>query len=295
MHRATDRGLVLAALIDYAQRMSDDRISPTAAFTGQTWVENGLSPANFGSALGRAMYWSTRPAQVLMRRAGAATLQGMLLARHSAIDTVIADEIAEGRVSAVIELACGMSGRGHRFTSEFPDLPYIETDLPAMVARKQRALDELGPHSDNHEVRVLDAFSSHGLFNLVAELRAKYSELADGGGLAIIAEGLMNYFDEATVRNLWHRVVPLLGTGVFIGDLHTRDTNSGLLIAAYEAALGAFVRGKVHIHFQDRAAAEAAMAAEGGRGELRSPADICDVREPASAKRVWILQMRTGA
>lgn len=272
--------------------MSDARISPTAAYTGQTWVENGLSPPGFGSPLGRAMYWSTRPAQLIMRRAGAATLQGMLLARHSAIDAIIAEEIAEGRVSAVIELACGMSGRGVRFTSEFPDLPYIETDLPGMVERKQRALDELGPHAVNHEVRVLDAFSPHGLATLVAELRAKYSELADGGGIAIIAEGLQNYFSEATVRDLWQRVVPLLGTGVFVGDLHTRDTNSGLLIAAYEAALGVFVRGKIHIHFQDRAAAIAAMAQAGGQGDLLSPADICDVRELASAKRVWILQLR---
>lgn len=272
--------------------MSDARISPTAAYTGQTWVENGLSPPGFGSPLGRAMYWSTRPAQLLMRRAGAATLQGMLLARHSAIDAIIAEEIAEGRVSAVIELACGMSGRGVRFTTEFPDLPYIETDLPGMVERKQRALDELGPHAANHEVRVLDAFAANGLTALVAELRAKYSELADGGGIAIIAEGLQNYFSETTVRDLWQRVVPLLGTGVFVGDLHTRDTNSGLLIAAYEAALGVFVRGKIHIHFQDRAAAIAAMAQAGGQGELLSPADICDVREPASAKRVWILQLR---
>ena len=272
--------------------MSDARISPTAAYTGQTWVENGLSPPGFGSPLGRAMYWSTRPAQLLMRRAGAATLQGMLLARHSAIDAIIAEEIAEGRVSAVIELACGMSGRGVRFTTEFPDLPYIETDLPGMVERKQRALDELGPHAANHEVRVLDAFAANGLTALVAELRVKYSELADGGGIAIIAEGLQNYFSETTVRDLWQRVVPLLGTGVFVGDLHTRDTNSGLLIAAYEAALGVFVRGKIHIHFQDRAAAIAAMAQAGGQGELLSPADICDVREPASAKRVWILQLR---
>ncbi len=275
--------------------MSDARISPTAAYTGQTWVENGLSPPGFGSPLGRAMYWSTRPAQLIMRRAGAATLQGMLLARHSAIDAVIAEEIAEGRVSAVIELACGMSGRGVRFTSEFPDLPYIETDLPGMVERKQRALDELGPHAANHEVRVLNAFSADGLPALVAELREKYSELADGGGIAIIAEGLQNYFDEATVRGLWHRSLPLLGSGVFVGDLHTRDTNSGLLIAAYEAALGVFVRGKIHIHFEDRAAAIAAMAQEGGQGDLLSPADICDVREPASAKRVWILQMRAPA
>lgn len=272
--------------------MSDARISPTAAYTGQTWVENGLSPPSFGSPLGRAMYWSTRPAQLIMRRAGAATLQGMLLARHSAIDAIIAEEIAEGRVSAVIELACGMSGRGLRFTSEFPELPYIETDLPGMVERKQRALDELGPHAENHEVRVLDAFSPHGLATLVAELRAKHRELADGGGIAVIAEGLQNYFDEATVRDLWHRVVPCLGPGVFVGDLHTRDTNSGLLIAAYEAALGVFVRGKIHIHFQDRAEAIAAMAQEGGQGDLLSPADICDVREPASAKRVWILQLR---
>ena len=272
--------------------MSDARISPTAAYTGQTWVENGLSPPGFGSALGRAMYWSTRPAQLIMRRAGAATLQGMLLARHSAIDAIIAEEIAEGRVSAVIELACGMSGRGVRFTSEFPDLPYIETDLPGMVERKRRALDELGPHAANHEVRVLDAFAAHGLATLVAELRGKYRELADGGGIAIIAEGLQNYFDEATVRDLWQRVVPLVGSGVFVGDLHTRDTNSGLLIAAYEAALGVFVRGKIHIHFQDRVAAIAAMAQAGGQGDLLSPADICDVREPASAKRVWILQLR---
>ena len=84
----------------------------------------------------------------------------------------------------------------------------------------------------------------------------------------------------------------MLGPGVFVGDLHTRDTNSGLLIAMYQAALGFFVRGKIHIHFADRAAAIAAMAQEGGQGDLLCPADICDVRELASAKRVWIVQLR---
>jgi O-methyltransferase involved in polyketide biosynthesis len=285
--------------------MSDSRISPTAAYTGQTWVENGLSPRNFGSRLGRAMYLSTVPAQAVMRRAGVATLHGMLLARHNAIDAIVMQEIAEGRVSAVIELACGMSGRGLRFTREFPDLPYIETDLPGMVERKQRALLEVGPLSDHHQVRVLDAFSSHGLFNLVEELKAKHPALAgpkmeptsepSERGIAIVAEGLQNYFDETTVRALWRRVVPLLGSGIFVGDLHTRETNSGWLVAAYEASLSAFVRGKVHIHFADRVAALEAMREEGGIGDLQHPSDICDVAELASAKRVWIAQLRSSS
>ena len=59
---------------------------------------------------------------------GVPTLEDMLLARHRAIDDALTAAIKNGSVGQVLEIACGLSPRGWRFTERHPDLVYVETE-----------------------------------------------------------------------------------------------------------------------------------------------------------------------
>lgn len=93
------------------------RISPTAHYTGYVWVRNTLSPPALRTPQGAVLFTALQPAmRVASRFTGGLTLEQMLLQRHQIIDRVLDDAIARGRVTQVLEIAGGMSGRGLRFT-----------------------------------------------------------------------------------------------------------------------------------------------------------------------------------
>src|ERR687883_1073412 len=96
-----------------------DAISPTAHYTGHVWGRNGLSHPGLGTLEGRLLFDALAPAMVVSRALGGPTLEGMLLARHRIIDALLARAIDDGRVSQVVEVACGMSPRGWRFAERY--------------------------------------------------------------------------------------------------------------------------------------------------------------------------------
>jgi hypothetical protein len=71
-----------------------ERISPTAHYTGQCWLRNGLSHPALGTPQGQVLYDGLRPFNAVAARIGAPTLEGMLLARHRHIDRVLDEAIA---------------------------------------------------------------------------------------------------------------------------------------------------------------------------------------------------------
>jgi len=201
------------------------------------------------------------PLRLAARALGLPTLDGMLLGRHRAIDALLEDEIAAGRVGQVLELAAGLSPRGWRFTERHAGLVYLETDLPEMAARKRAALAEIG-RPPGHRVAELDALAADGPQSLGAVTAA----LDPGAGLAVIAEGLLSYLPREAVLGLWSSTARELGRfahGVHLADLHVGQDAPALLTHLATGALSAFVRSPVAVHFATAADARAALVGAG--------------------------------
>jgi O-methyltransferase involved in polyketide biosynthesis len=260
-------------------------ISPTAHYTGAVWGRHGLSHPALSTATGRAMYWSTWPAMRASRALGGAGIEDFLLARHLLIDQRLEAAIERGEVSQVIEVAAGMSPRGWRFAERHGEaLTYIETDLPAMAARKRDALERAGSLGPEHRVAVLDALSDGGGHSL----EALAAELDPARGLAIVSEGLLTYLDRGSVLALWRRAAGVLSGfpgGVMLSDLHLAGENAGLLTAVGVRMLSAFVRGRVEMHFADEGAAIAALTGAGfATAVLHRGSEASDARGAGSVR-----------
>src|SRR5882757_6281846 len=148
---------------------ASERISPTAYATGYFWYRHGLSHPALATAEGRRIDRIVRPLLLGTRLLGGFSLTALMLARHRGIDRVLGDAIEQGRVGQVIEIAAGLSPRGWDLKRRFGTrLNYIETDLPQMVALKQRLLDEGGLLTLGHSVVELDALADSGPQSLAA-------------------------------------------------------------------------------------------------------------------------------
>jgi O-methyltransferase involved in polyketide biosynthesis len=193
---------------------------------------------------------------------GGASLEALLLARHRIIDALL-EELIDGGVSQVVEVACGMSPRGWRFSERYGDrLTYVEADLPAMARRKREALARIGPLGDHHRVANLDVLRDEG----PDSLESLVEELDPTKGLVIITEGLLTYLDDETVDALWVRFARALGrfdTGVYLSDLRFARPDRGIPERTFDLILGAFVRGRVHAYRGDEATAAATLRGAG--------------------------------
>lgn len=248
------------------------RISPTAHYTAEVWWRNGLSDPRLTGLEGRAFHAAVTPAMKASQRLGGPTLEAFLLARHRLIDHHLKAAIDSGYVSQVVELACGLSPRGLRFAQQYGDrITYIESDLPGMAAMKARRLG-LG-EGGHHQVRTLDALAFSGPGSL-SEL---FAELDPKEGTAVITEGLINYFPQVAVMDLWRNIARSLRVfprGLYLSDIHCRAENSGMLVNTFTAALSVFVRGRVGLLFKDTGDAQAQLLRCGfEEAEVHRPSD----------------------
>jgi O-methyltransferase involved in polyketide biosynthesis len=269
-----------------------ETISPTAHYTGYVWARNGLSHPELETVEGRVLFESLRPTMVVTGLLSGYALEPYLLARHLAIDTLLEKAIERGEVGQVIEVAAGLSPRGWRFTQRYPELTYVEADLADMAERKRRSLERMGSLSESHRVEVLDALRDDGpqSIALLAE------ELDPRQGLAIITEGLLGYLDGDAVDGVWRRFARTLHTfptGRYISDLHMGDVQN-VLIRGFRIMLSAFVRGRVHLHFQNPREAEAALRDSGfDRAAVRPASEIVDVPPGPGGGLAHILEAST--
>ena len=278
-------------------RRGSDAISPTAHYTGHVWGRNGLSHEELATFEGRLLFDALAPAMAVSRAAGGPTLEGLLLARHRIIDEVLGAAIDDGRVSHVIEIACGMSPRGWRFAQRYGDrLTYVEADLPDMAARKRRALERMGAASGRHYVAEVDALRDDGPQSL-SELAAALDRRR---GLAIVTEGLLTYFAEDDVLGMWRRFARTLATfrhGLYLADLRLGGDEKAL-DRAFMTVLSAFVRGRVHAHFDGEREAVDALRAAGfdqarvHRGDEHAAA--AGARHDPAAARIHIVEAGTA-
>lgn len=232
-------------------------IGPTAHYTGHVWARHGLSHPELATAEGHALYLAAAGPQLPLRLLGGPTIEDFLLARHLVIDALLEDAIAAGRVGQVLEVACGMSPRGWRFTERHDDLVYVEADLPDMAARKRSALERIG-RPERHRVAELDALAPDG----PRSLPAVAAGLDPERGLAIITEGLLSYLPREAVLDLWSGFAATIARfpdGEYLADLHVDADTPSLLTRGFEAALSAFVRSPVSVHFADEMEARQAL------------------------------------
>jgi O-methyltransferase involved in polyketide biosynthesis len=274
-----------------------DAISPTAHYTGETWVRHGLSHPELRTAQGRVFFDALRPTMAVSRALGGPTLEGMLIARHRIIDSLLTDAIAAGAVSQVVEVACGMSPRGWRFATQHgEDLVYVEADLPAMAARKRDALRRIGSLSDRHRIVDLNVLRDGG--------PGSFAELTDGldagRGTAVITEGLTSYLSDEQVGEIWGRFADALHRfpdGLYLSDLRLAGEGRDPVEQVFNAGLGAFVRGKIHPHFASEDAAAAALVEAGfdsaqlHRGDLHPAANLSG---DAGAALIHVIEGRIG-
>ena len=274
-----------------------DAISPTAHYTGHVWGRHGLSHPDLATVEGRLLFGALTPAMLASRALGGPTLEGLLLARHRIIDELLAREIDADRVTQVVEIASGMSPRGWRFAERYGDrLTYVEADLPAMAARKRRAIERIGRPGANHSVVEIDALRDEGPQSL-AELA---SSLDPGAGLGIVTEGLLPYFPEEDVVGMWRRFARALGgfsAGLYLADIHLGGHDQPIVDRAFQAVLGTFVRRPVHTHFDGEDGAQAALRTAGfAEARLhragRHPA-AGDARHDPGAARIHLIEATT--
>jgi O-methyltransferase involved in polyketide biosynthesis len=243
-------------------------ISPTGHYTGLVWVRHGLSHPALATTTGHLLFWGFKPVVLAAQWAGVPAIDSFLLTRHRLIDLRLDEAIRSGRVGQVIEIASGLSARGWRFNQRYGEaLSYIEADLPGMAQRKREALARMGGPQPGHRVVDIDALADGG----PQSLDAVAASLDRDRGLALITEGLVNYFSEADVRSMWQRFSSLMRQfpeARYWSDIALSDDMGGR-VAPFVSVLSAFVRGRVHLHFRAPTDAEAALR-ECGFGSARA-------------------------
>lgn len=230
-------------------------ISFTAHYTGYVWHHYGLSGEQFVTAQGKTYYTLLRPFECAARRLIGTDIKTTLLQRHYLIDRELEQLIAQHPDLQIVELACGLSPRGHRFTRKHPGITYIETDLPGMVARKQPLLSAINSLDDRHRVvtcNILDRDTMDSLEEVIAR------ECESHKPLVIITEGLVNYFELGTISAVWQRLATVLKrhpVGIYLTDIYPEVEGHRLanLIKASNQLLRTASRSRFTLHFSSDA------------------------------------------
>lgn len=191
-----------------AERIRADsaHITPSAHYTGYVWYRHQLADPAFATAFGRWVHGCVAPINWGARIGFGLNIEDFLLQRHLLIDARLIQAIESRGVTQVVEIACGLSPRGRRFRERYPQLTYLEADLPPMAARKSALLQEQGWLDGKHRVRAVDILAEEGEQSLAALL----GELDPDRPVVVITEGLVNYFQRPVIEGFWRRLAAVL-------------------------------------------------------------------------------------
>jgi O-methyltransferase involved in polyketide biosynthesis len=273
---------------------STERVSPTAYATGYLWYRLGFSHPAMATPQGKRL---DRYFSVLMKVLGGNVFQNLMIARHKGIDGLLERAIEDGRIGQVVEIAAGLSGRGIRMMQKYGDrLTYIETDLPHMATLKRGLLAKAGLLSARHQVLELDALADTGPQSLAEIAKTLYP----GAGAAIITEGLMNYLDPGKARGVWARIARSLQgfpQGLYLADVYLVQQHRGLAARLFGSVIQAFVRGRMHIHFDSVEHGQQLMRDAGFVNvfihETRDLPETREISQQPGGERVRVLEART--
>ncbi len=271
-------------------------ISFTAHYTGYVWHHYGLSGREFATAQGRTYYSLLRPFEYLARGLLGTDIKTTLLQRHYLIDRELEKLIASHPRLQVLELACGLSPRGHRFTRRHAGIRYVEADLPGMVKRKTALLENLGALNARHAVRhcnILDEGTPDSLEAVIAR------EFSPELPLVVITEGLVNYFELGTISGFWRRLAAALSgfaPGVYLTDIYPEvDTHrfAGLIKSA-NRSLRVASRSRFTLHFGNDGAMQAHFRALGFADVKVFDPDREDTEAPRARGGAIVRVVRAG-
>ncbi len=206
------------------------RISFTAHYTGYVWFKNGLSHPVFVTSRGKKLYKIISSMESVVRPLLGMDLETSLLQRHHIINHQLHHLISTHEVPQILEIAAGLSPRGLLFKKIYPKtFKYVEADLPKMTAHKEKLLKACNSISDTHycvTLDVLDKNAAHSLHNVIQK------NFDCTKPIIIITEGLINYFHEPLVRDLWQRLnesMKLFPKAFYISDIYLNELNHPLL------------------------------------------------------------------
>lgn len=260
----------------------DGKIAPTAHYTAWVWRRLGLPHAElFATAEGAALFYGARAAGewIAAVAPGLPSMPQYLAQRHLAIEHALR-QVDPDRI---IELGAGLSRRGVTWAHD-RGVPYVEIDLPHMIAAKRARIPAR-----------LGARLSHVSHDVLADdFGARLTELlADARRPAIVAEGLLGYFtreERVKVARAARQAMERTG-GTFVCDLRAAEGGPVIRVAAnvLKAGIKLVTRGRgAREDFRDELDVRACFA-EAGFAEA-SPVDLREVpgaplvRSPAT---VW--------
>lgn len=195
------------------------RLGLSAHYTSHVWFKHGLSYAYLTTFAGRIAHLVLAPLNALFKLRGNANIDTFLLQRHQVINQQMQHLIDHHGVTQILELASGLSPRGLLTAQAYPEVDYIESDVPQMVAHKTELLKK-GAKPDN--LSLAPCF-----FMAQGEQVSIQQRLADcclDKPTLIISEGLLNYFSTAQLEQEFKQIAQTLKSfkqGFYITDLYT--------------------------------------------------------------------------
>lgn len=235
-------------------RASSAHISPSAHYTGYVWYRHRLADPAFITPFGRFVHKLLWPVTWGARAGFGLDIEAFLLQRHLQIDAQLTEAIERRGVRQVVEIACGLSPRGRRFCSRYPELQYLEADLPAMAARKRLLLHGEGWLDGRHQVRAVDILAERGNQSLAALL----ASLDRSQPVVVITEGLVNYFPLELIEGFWSRLATGLSDfpeATYLTELYPdlREHPRYRQLRWGVELIGRLTRGSYPLHYRDHA------------------------------------------
>ncbi len=273
------------------------RISISAHYTGYVWYKHGLSASAFVTPMGRLANALLTPVNALLKGLAGAHIDTFLLQRHQVLDHLLTELIEQEGVEQIVELAAGLSPRGYRISERYPQVTYIETDLPGMAARKAALLQQL-QRPARHRVQACNILQQDGPESLQAVL----GSLDKQRKTVVISEGLVNYFPLPVIREVWSRLARELHefpTGTYLTDLYPdfADHPSYRYVKFAQKLVGFFTRGEWPLHYPSDAAIQAGFGQDGfSKTEVHDPAayyERLNLPRARSATLVRLIRART--
>ncbi len=228
-----------------SQHLSPHRhISFTAHYTGYIWYQLGWSNAALASRKGHRLVTLMHPLELLMERYVGGSMRSTLRQRHTLIDRQLDRLLDQHPDLQILEIAAGLSPRGWRYRQKYPNLRYVEADLPEMAQAKRVALASI--ESPPPQIEAVDLFAD--------DLKQLMAQFDSSKPLVIISEGLVNYFNKDSLAQLWGQLAEQLSqfpVGVYLTDLYPEPTQHRLAKLIWNASrlLKVMSRSAFAFHF----------------------------------------------
>lgn len=227
------------------------RISISAHYTGYVWYKNGLSDSRYVTPMGMFANAVFTPINATLKLLAGSHIDTFLLQRHLMLDHLLHQLIIEEGVEQFVELASGLSPRGFRISEQYPQVSYLETDLPSMAAHKAQLLNKLN-RPTRHGIRscnILDATGPDSIHNVLRELDPNKKTV-------VISEGVVNYFPLPVIREVWSRLAKSLKSfpdAYYLTDLYPNLTEhpSYRYLKAAQKMVGVLTRGEWPLHYNN--------------------------------------------